>query len=78
MVLAAGADALRADRWDEAFALIAAELHALARRTRRVFYTSGRTSNEAAFLYQLFVRAVRHQQPAGLLEHVPRVERRRR
>ena len=24
--------------------------------TRRVFYTSGRTSNEAAFLYQLFAR----------------------
>ena len=38
----------------------------------------GRTSNEAAFLYQLFVRALRHQQPARLLQHVPRVHRRRR
>ena len=47
-------------------------------RTRRSFYTSGRTSNEAAFLYQLFVAPVRHQQPARLLEHVPRVERPRR
>ena len=44
---------------------------------RAVFYTSGRTSNEAAFLYQLLVRPLRHEQPARLLEHVPRVERRR-
>ncbi len=43
--------------WDEAFRLVAAELHALASPDEAVFYTSGRTSNEAAFLYQLFVRA---------------------
>ena len=42
--------------WDEAFALIAAELDALASPDESIFYTSGRTSNEAAFLYQLFVR----------------------
>lgn len=42
--------------WDAAFALIARELHALASPNEAVFYTSGRTSNEAAFLYQLFVR----------------------
>jgi molybdopterin-dependent oxidoreductase alpha subunit len=42
--------------WDAAFALIARELHALASPDEAVFYTSGRTSNEAAFLYQLFVR----------------------
>ncbi len=42
--------------WDEAFALIAAELGALASPHEALFYTSGRTSNEAAFLYQLFVR----------------------
>jgi molybdopterin-dependent oxidoreductase alpha subunit len=42
--------------WDEAFALIAAELNALALPDEAIFYTSGRTSNEAAFLYQLFVR----------------------
>jgi molybdopterin-dependent oxidoreductase alpha subunit len=42
--------------WDEAFALIAAELNALASPDEAIFYTSGRTSNEAAFLYQLFVR----------------------
>ena len=50
---------------------------ALAGPTRPRFYTSGRTSNEAAFLYQLFGRHVRHEQLARLLEHVPRVERRR-
>jgi molybdopterin-dependent oxidoreductase alpha subunit len=42
--------------WDDAFALIAAHLRALASPDEAVFYTSGRTSNEAAFLYQLFVR----------------------
>src|SRR6266404_5519583 len=42
--------------WDEAFALVARELNALASPDEAVFYTSGRTSNEAAFLYQLFVR----------------------
>ncbi|MDT4895085.1 MAG: hypothetical protein QOH25_162 [Acidobacteriota bacterium] len=42
--------------WDEAFALIARELNALASPDEAIFYTSGRTSNEAAFLYQLFVR----------------------
>jgi molybdopterin-dependent oxidoreductase alpha subunit len=42
--------------WDDAFALIAAELKALGSPDEAAFYTSGRTSNEAAFLYQLFVR----------------------
>ncbi len=42
--------------WDAAFARIAAALHALASPDEAIFYTSGRTSNEAAFLYQLFVR----------------------
>jgi molybdopterin-dependent oxidoreductase alpha subunit len=42
--------------WDVAFVRIAAELHALASPDEAIFYTSGRTSNEAAFLYQLFVR----------------------
>src|SRR5205085_7826755 len=42
--------------WDEAFKLIADELNALALPDEAIFYTSGRTSNEAAFLYQLFVR----------------------
>ena len=42
--------------WDDAFALIAAELNSLNHPDEAIFYTSGRTSNEAAFLYQLFVR----------------------
>ena len=38
------------------FVLTAGELNALASPDEAVFYTSGRTSNEAAFLYQLFIR----------------------
>jgi len=43
--------------WDQAFALIARHLNALDSPNQAEFYTSGRASNEAAFLYQLFVRA---------------------
>jgi molybdopterin-dependent oxidoreductase alpha subunit len=43
--------------WDEAFGLIAGELNRLDHPDQAIFYTSGRTSNEAAFCYQLFVRA---------------------
>ncbi|MDO6435016.1 FdhF/YdeP family oxidoreductase [Flavitalea sp. BT771] len=43
--------------WDEAFQKIAASLNSLASPDEAIFYTSGRTSNEAAFLYQLFARA---------------------
>ncbi|GEP60325.1 FdhF/YdeP family oxidoreductase [Reyranella soli] len=42
--------------WDEAFATIGRHLSALPDPNMAEFYTSGRTSNEAAFLYQLFVR----------------------
>jgi molybdopterin-dependent oxidoreductase alpha subunit len=42
--------------WEDAFALIGTQLRALADPNEAEFYTSGRTSNEAAFLYQLFVR----------------------
>ena len=42
--------------WDEAFAGIAARLNALDSPDRAEFYTSGRASNEAAFLYQLLAR----------------------
>ena len=42
--------------WDDAFKLIADELNALDSPDEAAFYTSGRASNEAAFLYQLFVR----------------------
>ena len=43
--------------WDDAYRLIADELRALDSPDEAVFYTSGRTSNEAAFLYQLLVRS---------------------
>ncbi|OJH35168.1 FdhF/YdeP family oxidoreductase [Cystobacter ferrugineus] len=56
MVLREGATHYEPLSWDEAFALIASELHALGSPDEACFYTSGRTSNEAAFLYQLFVR----------------------
>jgi molybdopterin-dependent oxidoreductase alpha subunit len=42
--------------WDQAFATIGSHLNALPDPNMAEFYTSGRTSNEAAFLYQLFVR----------------------
>jgi molybdopterin-dependent oxidoreductase alpha subunit len=42
--------------WEEAFETVGAKLKALSSPDEAVFYTSGRTSNEAAFLYQLFVR----------------------
>ncbi|WP_118185650.1 FdhF/YdeP family oxidoreductase [Paraburkholderia phosphatilytica] len=42
--------------WDDAFELIAKHLNALDNPNEAAFYTSGRASNEAAFLYQLFVR----------------------
>ena len=57
MVLRPGARHYEPIAWADAFHLIADELHALESPDEAVFYTSGRTSNEAAFLYQLFVRA---------------------
>ncbi|MDR6952074.1 molybdopterin-dependent oxidoreductase alpha subunit [Ancylobacter sp. 3268] len=42
--------------WEEAFALVARHLNALPDPNMAEFYTSGRASNEAAFLYQLFAR----------------------
>ncbi len=42
--------------WDDAFTLIADRLRGLPTPDAASFYTSGRTSNEAAFLYQLMVR----------------------
>ncbi|MFC5746518.1 FdhF/YdeP family oxidoreductase [Actinomadura rugatobispora] len=57
MLKRAGSDHYEPVAWDEAFDLLASELNALASPDEAVFYTSGRTSNEAAFAYQLFVRA---------------------
>ena len=43
--------------WDEAFRTVATALRGLDSPDQALFYTSGRTSNEAAFVYQLFARA---------------------
>ena len=52
----AGSDKYEQVSWKEAFEHIATVLRALDSPNEALFYTSGRTSNEAAFLYQLFVR----------------------
>ena len=57
MVLREGATHYEPIVWEDAFILIAKELNALDSPDEAIFYTSGRTSNEAAYLYQLFIRA---------------------
>ncbi|HSJ04546.1 MAG TPA: FdhF/YdeP family oxidoreductase, partial [Verrucomicrobium sp.] len=56
MLLEAGSDHYQPVTWDEAFNILSTELNRLPSPDDGVFYTSGRASNEAAFLYQLFVR----------------------
>src|SRR5207245_3856962 len=56
LVKPAGSNYYQPISWDDAFKLIATELNALPTPNDAAVYTSGRTSNEAAFLYQLFVR----------------------
>ncbi|MFF7201045.1 FdhF/YdeP family oxidoreductase [Streptomyces sp. NPDC008141] len=56
MFLPEGADRYEAVGWERAFEIIAEELTALSSPDEALFYTSGRTSNEAAFLLQLFAR----------------------
>ena len=56
MYLAPGADRYEPISWDAAIGLVADRLRSLPDPNRAVFYTSGRTSNEAAFLYQLLAR----------------------
>ena len=56
MILRPGSDYYSELSWDEAFDIIADELVGLDNPDQAVFYTSGRTSNEAAFLWQLLAR----------------------
>jgi molybdopterin-dependent oxidoreductase alpha subunit len=56
MILREGSSYYEPIEWPDAFALLARELNSLTSPDEAIFYTSGRTSNEAAFLYQLFVR----------------------
>ncbi|MEV4938530.1 FdhF/YdeP family oxidoreductase [Streptomyces zaomyceticus] len=56
MLLPEGGDRYEPVTWERALAIVAEELRALDSPDEALFYTSGRTSNEAAFLLQLFAR----------------------
>jgi len=56
MIKASGASHYAPISWDDAFERIGTKLASLEDPNHAIFYTSGRTSNEAAFLYQAFVR----------------------
>jgi len=56
LILEADENHYRPISWDQAFQRISEELNQLNSPNEAIFYTSGRTSNEAAFLYQLFIR----------------------
>ena len=58
MVKRPGADHYVPIDWDDAFELLATELRGLESPDESLFYTSGRLSNEAAFLLQLFARSL--------------------
>lgn len=58
MVLKPGSVHYEPISWDESFKLIASELKKLNNPDEAIFYTSGRSSNEAAFLYGMFARAL--------------------
>ena len=55
LILREGADYYESISWDDAFEEIATEMSTLG-PDQSVFYTSGRTSNEAAFMWQLLAR----------------------
>ncbi|MEO0340722.1 MAG: FdhF/YdeP family oxidoreductase, partial [Bacteroidota bacterium] len=57
MILEEGQTHYQPISWEDAFKKIGDQLNLLPSPNEAIFYTSGRTSNEAAFLYQLFVRA---------------------
>ena len=58
MILKEGNNKYEEISWNEAFELIAKTIKQGSDPNRSIFYTSGRTSNEAAFLYQLFARSL--------------------
>ncbi|WP_433726358.1 FdhF/YdeP family oxidoreductase [Nocardia sp. CA-129566] len=57
MVLRPGDTHYSPIEWDDAYRLIVEHLNALSSPDEALFYTSGRTANETAFLYQLLVRS---------------------
>ena len=58
MLLRPGSHHYETISWEEAFKLIGKEVKSLKSPDEAVFYTSGRSSNEAAFLYGLFARVL--------------------
>jgi molybdopterin-dependent oxidoreductase alpha subunit len=56
MVLRSGSSHYEPISWNDAFQMVADELNALASPDEAIFYTSGRASNESAFLYGVFAR----------------------
>jgi molybdopterin-dependent oxidoreductase alpha subunit len=56
MALREGCNHYEPISWEESLSMVADELHSLGSPNEAAFYTSGRTSNEAAYLYQLFAR----------------------
>ena len=57
MILREGSEKYERILWPDAFSIIAGELSQLENSDKAIFYTSGRTSNEAAFLWQLLARS---------------------
>ena len=55
LILKEDSDYYESISWDDAFEVIASEMASLP-PDQAVFYTSGRTSNEAAFMWQLLAR----------------------
>ncbi len=60
--------------WEHALTKIAEHLNELASPDEAIFYTSGRTSNEAAFLYQLFIREFGTNNLPDCSKHVSRIQ----
>jgi len=56
MIIRAGESHYQPISWEEAFSMIAAQLKGLDDPNEAIFYTSGRSSNEAAYLYSLLAR----------------------
>ena len=75
MVKRPGSDYYEPISWDDALDLLAAELRGLDSPDEALFYTSG-TAQQRGGVPAAAVRAgVRHQQPARLQQHVPRIQR---
>ena len=58
VILREGSNNYEPISWEESFRLISKNINDSNNPDKSVFYTSGRTSNEAAFLYQLFARTL--------------------